>query len=100
LYVTGSFSSNRVSNSVSSRLYYPNPFQPTGIEFTLEEDGIVTVTITDSSGKDVETLIDRQPRLAGKHLVPFDPEKYKAGEYWYQIAIEIGEKILTETRKL
>ena len=89
-----------MNNNISSRLYYPNPFQPTGIEFTLEEDAQVTVKILDGSGKDVETLIDCQPYPPGDHVVQFDTAKYKTGEYWYQISAKIGDRIFNEAKEI
>jgi hypothetical protein len=89
-----------VNNNISSRLFYPNPFQPTGIEFTLEETAIVTVKIIDGSGKEIETLIDHLPFLPGEHVVQYDPEKFKTGKYWYQITVTIGEKNFIETKQI
>ena len=89
-----------MNTNISSRLFYPNPFQPTGIEFTLEESAVVTVKILDGSGKEVETLIDHQSYLPGEHVVQYDPVKFKTGEYWYQITVNIGERILIDTKQI
>ncbi len=87
-------------NKTSSRLYYPNPFEPTGIEITLEEDAIVTLKIVDPSGNEVETLIDRQMYSRGKYLVPFTTEKYRGQRCCYRISIESGGLNVAETREI
>jgi hypothetical protein len=89
-----------MNNTISSRLIYPNPFQPTGIEFTLEEEAQITVKILDSSGQEIKTLIDSQAYFAGTHVIPLELVKNKTGEYWYQITINIGEKRIIETRQI
>jgi hypothetical protein len=87
-------------NEITSRLVYPNPFQPTGIEFELQADAIVTVKILDEGGKEVEILMDQQFRPSGKQMVSFDPAKYSAGQFWYQVSIETGGKTYGETREI
>jgi len=89
-----------VNNNISSRLYYPNPFQPTGIEFTLEEKARVTLKILDDDGKGIEILIDNQFYSEGNYVVPLDTVKYKTGEYWYRITVIIGEKISSDTKQI
>jgi hypothetical protein len=87
-------------DEITSRLVYPNPFQPTGIEFELQADSIVTVKIINDTGKDVETLIDHQRRSAGKQVVSFDAAKYKTGQFWYSVSIEAGGKTFVESREI
>jgi len=89
-----------VNTNISSRLFYPNPFQPTGIEFTLEESAVVTVKILDGSGKEIETLIDHQLYSRGDHVVQYDPEKFKTGECWYQITVSIGDRNFIDTKQI
>jgi hypothetical protein len=89
-----------MNTGISSRLYYPDPFQPTGIEFTLEETALVTLKILDGSGKEVETLLDHQPCSSGEHQVPFETAKYKVGEYWYRISINMRGRTLNETNRI
>ncbi len=89
-----------MDTDLSSRLYYPNPFQPTGIEFILGENAQVTVKILDVVGKEIETLIDHLLFTPGKHIVPFDQAKYGEGEYWYQITVTTGERKVVETKQL
>ncbi len=88
------------SNTITSRLLYPNPFHPTGVEFELQVDAVVTVKILDAGGKDVEVLIQRQEFPPGKHVVPFDTRKYGSGQFWYNVSAEAEGKTLTETREI
>jgi hypothetical protein len=89
-----------VPNEITSRLVYPNPFQPTGIEFELYSDAIVTLKILDSEGREAELLLDKKRQSAGRHIVSFDAAKYKTGQYWYEISIEADGKTVVETREI
>jgi hypothetical protein len=89
-----------VTSGLSSRLIYPNPFQPTGIEFELSDDAVVTVKILDETGMDVETLMERQRCSAGKHVVSINPEKDTTKQFWYHIEVVLAGKISVDTRQI
>jgi hypothetical protein len=89
-----------MNSNLSSRLYYPDPFKPTGIKFTLEEAGIVTLKILDSSGREAETLIDNIQYPPGEHIVLLDLLKYSSGEYLYRIIVQIRDRNITETKRI
>jgi len=74
---------------------YPNPFTgQTTIEFTLPEDGPVTLWVTDAMGRKVAVLKDGESTPAGTHTVNFDGSNYAAGMYYY--TIQAGEYIGTQ----
>jgi hypothetical protein len=89
-----------VTDYISSRLVYPNPFQPTGIEFELLEDAVVTVKILDEMGQVVEVLIDHDNFSAGKQMILIDHKKYSNGKFLYQISVETGGKSFVDTRQI
>jgi len=69
----------------------PNPFQEnTFFSFKLEKPGVITLTISDVTGKQLATLIDHQRYNAGKHVIQFLPEKYHlaSGVYYYSLISE------------
>ncbi len=74
-----------------SRLSYPNPFKPTGIEFDLPLDAMVSLSIMDSSGKEIVNLINSEFRRSGTHTVTIDFELYGNGNYFFRL-IAISEK--------
>jgi hypothetical protein len=75
---------------------YPNPFNPdTHIEFTLAAPGDVTLSIYNTAGQLVETLLDRQCS-AGSHTVAWAAEGHASGVYFYRLATVSGER----TRKM
>jgi hypothetical protein len=89
-----------VTDNISSRLIYPNPFQPTGIEFELLEAAIVTVKILDETGQVIETLVDHNNCIAGKQMIPINHAKYSNGKFLYQISVETGGRNFVDTRQI
>ena len=52
---------------------YPNPFNPvTNIEFSMANDGPVTIAIYDVSGRRIRTLISGKKYEAGHHTIRWD----------------------------
>jgi hypothetical protein len=75
---------------------YPNPFNPsTTIEFILPESEQVELSIFNTSGQKISTLID-QKLNAGSHSVQWNAENYASGVYFYSIRT----KNFTQTKKL
>jgi hypothetical protein len=64
---------------------YPNPFNPsTTIEYQIPFDGFVTLTIYNTIGQEVSTLVnENQP--AGKYSVNFSAEILPSGLYFYTL---------------
>jgi len=89
-----------MANGIATRVIYPNPFQPNGIEFVLESDAIVTLTVLDGSGHEVESLLHERPYPPGKHTLVFETAKYSTGGYWYRISVKVGEKLLTDAQQI
>ncbi|MCK4530999.1 MAG: T9SS type A sorting domain-containing protein [Candidatus Marinimicrobia bacterium] len=68
---------------------YPNPFNPaTIIPFTLEESGIVTLTVFNVKGERVSTLISSDRMESGHHNVMFDASDLASGVYVYQLQVD------------
>jgi len=64
---------------------YPNPFNPTtNIQFQIPRDGYVTLTVYNSVGQQVATLVDSNMK-SGMHQVTFDAAKFSSGIYFYKI---------------
>ncbi|GJQ63034.1 MAG: hypothetical protein SCALA702_20870 [Melioribacteraceae bacterium] len=75
--------SNPESWSLSQN--YPNPFNPeTTINFTLAKPGTVKLTIYNTLGQQVETLINGE-LAAGNHDVQFDGTNLASGIYLYKL---------------
>ncbi len=63
---------------------YPNPFNPsTTIEFTLAENGNVTLKIFDMLGREVATLVDGERKAGKVYKEVFDASKLASGLYFY-----------------
>jgi aminopeptidase N len=75
---------------------YPNPFNPsTTIEYTIPQNGFVSLKVFNVLGKEVATLVNGQNE-SGKHKVEFDASSLNSGVYFYRI--ESGNFV--ETKKL
>lgn len=80
------------------RLYqnYPNPFNSsTTIRFAVPENTMVTLSIYNTLGKKVETLVSRFYG-AGYHSIAWDASNYASGVYYYRISADS----FLQTRKL
>jgi hypothetical protein len=64
---------------------YPNPFNPsTKISYTVPVDGFVTLTIYNSLGEEVVTLVNNMVK-AGNHEVSFNASSLSSGTYIYRL---------------
>jgi hypothetical protein len=64
---------------------YPNPFNPsTSIAFSLEEAGLVNITVYDVTGRLVATLVNGVHE-AGSHSVEFNAAGLPSGIYMYRM---------------
>ena len=64
---------------------YPNPFNPaTSINFSVANDGIVSLEIFNMLGEKVATLLNEY-KPAGRYSVNFDASKLASGIYLYRI---------------
>jgi parallel beta-helix repeat protein len=67
-FLSGTLNNGRVSLRV-----YPNPvYQYTNIEFSLREEGRVSLVIMDNSGKMLQSLVSNKSCLSGNHRVLWD----------------------------
>jgi len=64
---------------------YPNPFNPsTKIKFTIPEQTNVKLVIYDITGKEIETLINKEMR-PGSYEVNFNGKDLSSGIYFYRL---------------
>ena len=80
------FGRNADGLSLSLEQNFPNPFNgSTKINYTLPENGTVSIRIMDMTGKLVENLINAQELSAGKHDVTFTTNA-ATGNYVYEVS--------------
>jgi len=73
---------------------YPNPFNPdTKINFAVREAGHVTLTIYNTLGQKIKTLVDRE-MTTGKYAMNFNANGLSTGEYLYRIEVTNSSKVL------
>lgn len=64
---------------------FPNPFNPTTkVDFALPEKSFTKLTIYDSIGREIKTLIEKELE-AGEYQVYFDGENLSSEIYYYKI---------------
>jgi len=72
---------------------FPNPFNgSTNIEYTLLNDGYVTLDIYDSRGTRIDVLVNSW-QMKGTHLVSWDAGQRASGIYFYAFRTDGFEKI-------
>jgi len=64
---------------------YPNPFNPkTTIEFTLPNQSVVSLTLYDILGREIEVLLDDELK-SGVYKVTYQADDLPSGIYFYRI---------------
>lgn len=75
--------------SFEVRQNYPNPFNPvTTLEYTLPENGEVSIQIYDVLGVQVESIVSEQLQNAGTHSVSWNAESHSSGVYFARISFK------------
>lgn len=90
----------RIEQMITSRLTYPDPFKPTGIEFELGHGGAVTLSILNVSSTQIDILLDRVELAAGHHEVSIAPYRLAPGTYVYTLTLASEEESNTITGKI
>ena len=78
---------------------YPNPFNPTTtIEFTVPQDGVVSLKVFDVLGREVATVFKGEAKAGIVEKVVFDASRYSSGLYF--AALTFNGKLLTQKMTL
>jgi Peptidase family M28/Secretion system C-terminal sorting domain len=73
---------------------YPNPFNPTTqIQYSIEKDGYVNLTVYNSLGQKVASLVNRNIK-AGNYHATFDASDLASGVYYYRL--ESGSNVMVK----
>ncbi|RNC80111.1 MAG: T9SS C-terminal target domain-containing protein [Balneola sp.] len=76
---------------------YPNPFNPTTtLSFDLKVPGFVELTVSDLTGREVQTLVNRA-MAAETHSLRFDASNLSSGVYLYSLRVD---DVLISTQKM
>lgn len=71
---------------------YPNPFNPsTTINFTLQEQSVVTLKVYNLLGQEVATLINNEELDEGEQTIDFVADGLASGVYFYRLVLNNGE---------
>ncbi len=77
---------------------YPNPFNPsTVIRFSLPQDGFVKLTVYNSLGQKVKTLLSKE-MTAGSFEEPFNASGLPSGLYVYRLSVD--DKFTSEKKMI
>lgn len=76
-----------VAKSYLTAQNFPNPFNPTTrIEYSIPSNGLVTLSVFDITGREVETLIN-QNQFAGTYSVTWNATGVTSGIYFYRVQV-------------
>jgi len=77
---------------------YPNPFNSaTKIEYSLEKQSQISISIYDINGRRLETLVNKKQN-AGKYTIDFNSKNYSSGVYFCEFLI--NEALADEKREV
>jgi len=94
---TGLSNDQLITNTVA---IYPNPFSNTiHIEYYLNETANVNISVYNSVGQEMATLMNQQ-QAAGKQNLQFDGSKLQQGIYNLKIMVSNGNNKFSEIRKI
>ena len=85
---------------LSSRLSYPDPFKPMGIEFELPEDALVTLKIFNDKGEEVKRVIENEEYSVGIHSIMVIMNDYADGNYLYRLVAVGKTHEYVETKRI
>lgn len=75
-----------ISDEFNLNQNYPNPFNPsTKIEFSISDIADVNLTVFNSLGERVKTLVNKQLQK-GNYSVNFNGSKFSSGIYYYKLS--------------
>ncbi len=91
-----------VPNSFSLGQAYPNPFNPvTTFEYSIPEDGIVSIAVYDITGRQVSQLIAENTYVsAGRYSVEFNTGNLPSGLYFVAMMAKSGSEEFTAKQKV
>jgi len=76
---------NILPSEFSIQQNYPNPFNPTtNIEFSIPENGLVSLKVFNVLGQEVAELLDKE-LATGSYNVSFDASELTSGIYYYTL---------------
>jgi hypothetical protein len=70
------------------------------LEFDLPEEARVTLTLFDTDGRELATLIKEELFRPGTHNVDFVERGYTKGVYLYRLSVDSGEEKFVDTRRI
>lgn len=82
---------NPLENEVTSNYFlsqnYPNPFNPsTNIKFSLPKNGFTKLTIYDSNGKEIQSVLN-QDLKQGSYEFNWNASQFPSGVYFYKLEV-------------
>lgn len=92
--------SDNLSQALSLFKNYPNPFyDKTVIEYKLPVKGTVDLSIFNSKGQKVATLVNDESQTVGTHKVSWNGGNLPKGTYFYRLT-EKGSRNITEAKAM
>jgi hypothetical protein len=80
------------------RFIYPDPFQPSGIEFEMSEEGIVSLALIDGSGATIDALVHEETYSRGTHTIELPSKSSLPQTCYCRFTVQIGGMTVVETK--
>jgi len=96
VWVEGSAVDNEVMvvNKFNLKQNYPNPFNPTTvIPFSIQNSGLVKLTVYNTVGQEVRTLVHKELN-PGEYNIDFDATGLATGMYIYRLTLDGSQKAM------
>ncbi|MCZ7554932.1 MAG: hypothetical protein M5R41_00845 [Bacteroidia bacterium] len=88
------------TDPVITKLIYPDPFEPAGLEVDLPDDALVTVTVTDDAGTIIHTVVNSVPMQKGRHTISLIGGVDRRGPLYCRLTAVIGSETVQVVKGL
>ena len=89
-----------MKEDIVTRLIYPDPFKPAGLEFILPAEAVVTVTVTNQEGELILTLLNDKKLPSGRHEVEVPSRIAMRQDNYINLSIEMGGECIRVVKKM
>jgi hypothetical protein len=80
------------------RFIYPSPFLPSGIEFEMSEEGIVSIDLIDGSGATIIALVHEEKYSRGTYRIELPNKAGLPLPCYYRLTVKVDETTVVETK--
>ena len=100
LYLSNFENQNELASEFKIKSVYPNPFNPsTNISYEIPNDGLVSISVTDISGR-ILSEIENGFKKSGDYKLNWNASNFASGTYFIKIDFKSEQTQITKTQKV